>query len=165
MDAAIPLIILGSGLLIAPFRRRAGIRTVWALLAGAWLLDSWLSARAWDAALRAGQHIIDYGPRDERWAITAGLLAAGAVAMQLAVREVTGGNAAPIGRIATLERVIIEAFLESAAAFVVFVLGGIGAGAAISRPLSVNLAIYAVFLTAQLARSRPVLLQQTPTND
>lgn len=146
--------MLGSGLLIAPLRRRGGLGAVWALLGAAWILLSWLSARAWDAALHAGFRIVDYGPRDERWAITAGLLAAGTVATQFTLHEAARDASAPRGLIASLERGIIEAFLEGAASFVAFMLGGIGAGADISRPVVATLALYAVFLIWTVQKRR-----------
>lgn len=146
--------MFGSGLVIAPVRRVGGIGSVWLLLAAAGVLLSWLSARAWDAALLAGFRIVDYGPGDERWAITAGLLAAGTVATQFAVHEAARAAPQPLGVRTTLEKTIIEAFPEGAASFVAFMIGGIGAGAEISRSVAAALAAYVVFLIWNLMRRR-----------
>jgi hypothetical protein len=156
MEVAPVLAMFASGLLVAPLRRGGGIGAVWALLAAAGLLLSWLSARSWAALLRAGHQLADYGPADERWAIAAGLVAAGTVATLFAARDAASHPRLSIGVIATLERGILEAFVESGAAVAAFMIGGIGAGADLSRPVVAALSIYCVFLLWGLMRRHDV---------
>jgi hypothetical protein len=59
--------------------------------------------------------VVDYGPDDERWAIAAGVLAAGAVATRFALRKSVGESSAPVGGEAAFESGVGEAALESGA--------------------------------------------------
>ena len=72
MDAAPLFAMFAIGLLVAPLRRSGGIAAAWVMLAALGLLLSWLSARSWEAYIRAGHQLADYGPLDERWAIAEG---------------------------------------------------------------------------------------------
>src|SRR3954466_2520076 len=116
VEASPFLAMFACVLLVAPLRRLGGIGAVWALLAAAAPLLSWLSARSWAAFFRDGHQIADYGPADERWAIVAGLVGAGPGAPFSASRQATSSPRVSCGLIAALERVILEGFAESGAA-------------------------------------------------
>ena len=125
--------VANVGFLVAILRRKAGIGTVWAVLSAAGLLFVWLSARSWAAQLEAGFRPVDYGPMDERWGIVSGLLAVGAMATRYALRETTSTSPTSV---------VGEGAREGAAGLGAFALGGMGAGAAISRPVVAMLSAY-----------------------
>lgn len=93
----------------------------------------------------AGFRPVDYGPLDERWAIASALLAVGAVATRYAIRETT--NPSPTS-------VVGEGAREGAAGLGALWLGGMGAGAGISRPVVALLGAYIFVATCVMVWRR-----------